>query len=82
MESYTINLKFNVNNVCVFFKQQSHSFSYLIKSFKSVNFYKKIKFKVTNNKPTGTNPDLERFCFKGGTKKKKKKGNPETNSEN
>ena len=32
---------------------------------------------MTNNKPTGTDPDLERFCFKGG-KKKKKKGNPET----
>ena len=33
---------------------------------------------MTNNKPTGTDPDLERFCFKGGTKKKKKKnGNPE-----
>ena len=27
---------------------------------------------MTNNKPTGTDPDLERFCFKGGTKKKKK----------
>ena len=31
---------------------------------------------MTNNKPTGTDPDLERFCFKGGTKKKN--GNPET----
>ena len=31
---------------------------------------------MTNNKPTSTNPDLERFCFKGG--KKKKIGNPET----
>ena len=33
---------------------------------------------MTNNKPTGTDPDLERFCFKGGTKKKKKIWNPET----
>ena len=32
---------------------------------------------MTNNKPTGTDPDLERFCFKGA-KKKKKNGNPET----
>ena len=30
---------------------------------------------MTNNKPTGTDPDLERFCFKCG---KKKNGNPET----
>jgi len=31
---------------------------------------------VTNNKPTGMDLDLERFCFKGG--QEKKKGSPET----
>ena len=30
---------------------------------------------MTNNKPTGTNPDLERLCFKGA---QKKNGNPKT----
>ena len=25
---------------------------------------------MTNNKPTGIDPDLERFCFKGAKKKK------------
>ena len=31
---------------------------------------------MINNKPTGIDPDLERFCFKGA--KKKKNGNLET----